>query len=179
MTACGAKTRSGGQCQQPAGWGTQHVGQGRCKLHGGNAGAPIITGRYSIKRTELARKAQTFNNDAALGDLTGELALMRALLQDYLDRFEDGIPLPLEDIERIFGMIEAIGRLVERIAKILAATALTQAEVQYLQARIADLLNIYVPDAASRTKFLSELAESIEGNTRHSQAVYIDGVVRP
>lgn len=27
-------------CGQPAGWGTDHVGYGACKLHGGNAGAP-------------------------------------------------------------------------------------------------------------------------------------------
>lgn len=37
---CGAKTRAGSPCQQRAGWGTDHVGEGRCKLHGGNAGAP-------------------------------------------------------------------------------------------------------------------------------------------
>lgn len=32
---CGADTRGGGKCQQKAGWGTKHVGSGRCKLHGG------------------------------------------------------------------------------------------------------------------------------------------------
>jgi hypothetical protein len=34
---CGAKTRAGGQCQQPAGFGTVHVGGGRCKFHGGTS----------------------------------------------------------------------------------------------------------------------------------------------
>lgn len=35
-TYCGAKKRqSGGCCMHPAGWGTGHVGIGRCKLHGG------------------------------------------------------------------------------------------------------------------------------------------------
>ncbi len=38
---CGAKNRAGMPCQQKAGWGTDHVGYGRCKLHGGkNSGAP-------------------------------------------------------------------------------------------------------------------------------------------
>jgi len=34
---CGADKRdgSGEQCSLPAGWGTDHVGEGRCKLHGG------------------------------------------------------------------------------------------------------------------------------------------------
>jgi hypothetical protein len=34
---CGAKKRQGeGFCHRPAGWGTDHVGSGRCKLHGGS-----------------------------------------------------------------------------------------------------------------------------------------------
>lgn len=33
---CGAKTRAGTPCRRPAGWGTDHAGHGRCKLHGGN-----------------------------------------------------------------------------------------------------------------------------------------------
>lgn len=37
---CGATNRHEEPCQLPAGWGTDHVGEGRCKLHGGNAGAP-------------------------------------------------------------------------------------------------------------------------------------------
>ena len=38
---CGAKTRTGTPCRRPAGWGTDHVGEGRCKLHGGRStGAP-------------------------------------------------------------------------------------------------------------------------------------------
>ncbi len=32
---CCAKTRAKTPCQLPAGWGTDHVGEGRCKLHGG------------------------------------------------------------------------------------------------------------------------------------------------
>jgi hypothetical protein len=38
---CGAKTRTGGRCGKVAGWGTDHVGYGNCKLHFGatpNAG---------------------------------------------------------------------------------------------------------------------------------------------
>jgi hypothetical protein len=32
---CGAKTRAGHPCTLPAGHGTDHVGHGNCKLHGG------------------------------------------------------------------------------------------------------------------------------------------------
>jgi hypothetical protein len=33
---CGAKTRAGGKCRRPAGWGTEHPRRGRCKMHGGS-----------------------------------------------------------------------------------------------------------------------------------------------
>jgi hypothetical protein len=33
------KTDGSGYCGQPAGWGTDHAGYGRCKLHGGNTPA--------------------------------------------------------------------------------------------------------------------------------------------
>lgn len=174
MTLCGAKTRAGGTCQQPAGWGTQHVGNGRCKLHGGNAGAPIKTGRYSIKRQELARKAQQFASDTTPGDLTGELVLMRALLQDYLDRFEDGTRLPFDDIERIFGMVEAIGRLVERIAKILATTALTQVEVQRFEQAFLTELPKYVPEPTKRLELIQAIGWTLGISVEPTSAGFID-----
>lgn len=35
---CGGKKKQGeGTCTRPAGWGTDHAGSGRCKLHGGCA----------------------------------------------------------------------------------------------------------------------------------------------
>lgn len=32
---CYGETTAGGRCKKPRGWGTSHVGSGRCKLHGG------------------------------------------------------------------------------------------------------------------------------------------------
>jgi hypothetical protein len=37
---CGAKNRQGDPCRQRAGWGTDHLGSGRCKLHGGRSSGP-------------------------------------------------------------------------------------------------------------------------------------------
>jgi hypothetical protein len=35
VAVCGARTRRGSECGRPSGWGTDHVGFGYCKLHGG------------------------------------------------------------------------------------------------------------------------------------------------
>ncbi len=149
-------------------------GARRCRMHGGtNSGRPIETGRYSLThRVALADKMQTFLADPRPGDLTAELALMRALLADYLSRFPDGTPLPALEIERIFELVEAVSRLVERIARIMNQTALTAAEVKLLQARIVDLLVKYVADPAQRLAFLDELAATVGASEGHEAATY-------
>jgi hypothetical protein len=45
---CGALTRGGKHCERPAGWGTDHVGWGHCKLHGGSS----RSGRMAAARLE-------------------------------------------------------------------------------------------------------------------------------
>lgn len=156
---CNAKTRAGTPCQQPAGWGTAHVGQGRCKLHGGSAGRPPTHGRYSVaKRAALSEKIEQFRNDPQAGDLRDELAVLRALLEDYLNRFDDNQNLTGADIMLIYTMIDNIGKLVERIAKILAMTALTQAELQFLQVMLIDTIKEFIPDPERQRAFVARIA---------------------
>ena len=135
---------------------------GRCRLHGGTSpGRPIIHGRYSLKhRQSLADKAQQFLDDPEPGNLLSELALMRALMQDYLERFPEGAPLPAADIFRLMDMVKEVSRLVERISRILNQTALTQAEIQFLQGRIADIIVTYIDDPDRRIKCLDEIESS-------------------
>jgi len=53
---CGATTRNGEPCKRPAGWGTDHVGDGRCKQHGGSGGAPEGEGNGSYEHGGFAEK---------------------------------------------------------------------------------------------------------------------------
>ncbi len=85
--ACHANKRKGGTCTRPAGWGTNHVGQGRCKLHGGNN--VIKHGRYSIIRRESLRDlAGHFEADPDPLNLLPDLAQCRALYTDFLNRYD-------------------------------------------------------------------------------------------
>ncbi|WP_019586684.1 HGGxSTG domain-containing protein [Deinococcus apachensis] len=45
LPTCGAENRSGKPCNRPAGWGNNHPGEGRCKLHGGVGQKP--SARYA------------------------------------------------------------------------------------------------------------------------------------
>jgi hypothetical protein len=154
---CGAKTRSGTPCKR-----APVAGKTRCKLHGGAAtGRPCVSGRYSVThRASLAAKMDAFRADERPGDLQDELSLMRALMQDYLSRFADGVPLRADDVGRLFDMLDTISKLVERIARIQSQTALTVSEVAFLQARIASMIGAYV-EPAKQEQFLLELSDSL------------------
>lgn len=85
---CGAKTRSGTPCKKRAGWGTDHVGQGRCKLHGG--ASPIKHGRYSvIEREEIGELTEHFSKDEEPLDIKPELEMVRALLTKYINTYDE------------------------------------------------------------------------------------------
>lgn len=49
---CGAKTRSGHRCKKPAGWGTNHPGTGRCRLHGGCSTGPPKGNKNAVRTGE-------------------------------------------------------------------------------------------------------------------------------
>jgi hypothetical protein len=86
---CGARKKQGeGVCTQAAGWGTDHPGEGRCKLHGGKN--PIKHGRFSaIKRPELRELVAAYEQDPDPLNILPELALVRAQLVDYVNRYDE------------------------------------------------------------------------------------------
>lgn len=85
-TTCGARKRQGpGVCKQVAGWGTDHVGAGRCKLHGG--ATPIKHGlRSTIERPDIRQLVEHYLADPDPLNLMPELAKLRALADNYINR---------------------------------------------------------------------------------------------
>lgn len=45
---CGGQKRAGGRCTRPAGWGTDHQGVGKCKLHGGSSPSGLMAGAKAL-----------------------------------------------------------------------------------------------------------------------------------
>lgn len=88
---CGRTKRSKedpSPCRKTAGWGTAHPGVGPCKLHGGNN--PIKHGRYStIKRESLREAIAEFAADPDPLDILPELAVARALMRDFIERYDE------------------------------------------------------------------------------------------
>lgn len=86
---CGRPKRDGsGPCTRPAGWGTAHVGQGACKLHGGNN--IVKHGRFStIKREELRALIEHHAANPDPLNILREVSIVRALLDDYINRYDE------------------------------------------------------------------------------------------
>src|SRR5262249_27164054 len=85
---CGALCKSTAKpCQNIAGKGTDHVGEGRCRLHGG--ATPIRHGLYSkVRRTRLGKRIAEIENDPDILDLYKELATLKALAEQAVEAYQ-------------------------------------------------------------------------------------------
>lgn len=84
---CGATNRQGGACQQPAGFGTDHVGHGRCKWHGGSTTAGRKHAAEAAAREAMVtygRPVDTTGVEALLDELkwtAGHVVYLRGRIQ--------------------------------------------------------------------------------------------------
>lgn len=156
---CGAKAKGTGEpCRRPAGWGTPHA-VGRCKLHGGLS--PIKHGRYSkIRRGEISKLIEQHEADPDPLNFLPELAALRALLEDYLERYDeyreaiihwhneagDEQPHRMMDIASAKALIAEIGRLGERISRIWSQNAISQPELFRFIAELERVIRNEVQD---------------------------------
>jgi hypothetical protein len=161
---CTATAKSSGErCKNPAvtGWDV-------CRMHGAGSpknetsgGAPPMHGRYSAKRREsLQEKIQEYREEDDPAELWEELALLRAVLQEWLGEVEE---IDTETVDVILDLQNSIRRTLDTINRIKTRSALTAAEVEFLQARIADVFKSYVP-RENRDDAINELKQLTDPN---------------
>lgn len=143
----GSKKGDGGRCSQVAGAGSDHLGVGACKKHspatsiksrlGGRR-----TGRYAdVFRGDLKRRYEAYLNDHNIFDLTDELAVQRTVLSQAIDKAieEDGEGQAYW-LKQMSEVAEKISATVERVLRIQAIQLVTYPLMQYVVARIMDVL---------------------------------------
>lgn len=165
MPQCAAKAKSTGKrCRRRA-----NTGYSVCQVHGAGStkkgrsgGRPIIHGRYSeILKSELREKFEIAIQDQVPLDLLPELAVQRTLLKDYIARFGDGVAITGKDLHILSMLTNDVVSTATKIVKARNDTALTVAEVKYLQIGIATLLDEFIPDTDQRRAFIARLIEFI------------------
>lgn len=117
---CGAMKRANGQlCRNVPGTRTSHLGQGRCWLHEGGQSS-LKHGRYSyLKRPSIRKLAQAHLDDPNPLDILPELALVRALLEDYINRYQRNTAALLAWHDSWLGLPHAGSHAIKRLEDFL------------------------------------------------------------
>lgn len=130
-------------CRNRAGAHTDHVGVGRCKFHGGNNVRK--SGRYSsILTTRVGELLDAHAGDENPLDLSHELHLARALLQDYLERRAESADG--EALAEGIRLVEKIAGIVHKIEQIKAQNAITPADLNRLMVNMGLVVRQFVTD---------------------------------
>jgi hypothetical protein len=158
MTKCGAKTRNGTQCNRPSGWGTKHVGIGKCKLHGG--ASPIKHGLYSkYTKHTLADTVQTLVDDPELTNLRQQIAFKQAMILGRLDHVGEG--MAEADMRFLADLSEKVARDIERLNKIEHGEkfVLKVEEVQAIVQQITFIIQQELDDESVTDRIASRLQQ--------------------
>jgi hypothetical protein len=146
------------------------TGKTRCKLHGGAtpsgpASANFKHGRYAkVFRGALAEKFLHATEETAPLDLLPELSVQRALLSQHIETISQKTNKPsIAELKSISVLAEDVVRTAATIAKVRNDTALTVAEIKFVQMNMLRLLEKYVPDPNRRRNFIEELRGLVPG----------------
>lgn len=87
LPPCGAShNKRSGTCKRPAGWGTDHPGEGRCKLHGGVGQKPSTRYQLTNASPTLRDAIQQQQADPDPLNLLPDLLLARSILHEAIER---------------------------------------------------------------------------------------------
>lgn len=120
-----------GVCKMPAGSGTDHPGEGRCKKHGGNIKSTLKDGRSSILRhRRISAKMQQFLETQELMDIRSAVALAYAALDEVLGEDE---MIPPDRMQEIVQAASRIGTLIKQHHDVTEGQKLVIEVPQFMQ----------------------------------------------
>jgi hypothetical protein len=130
LRLCGARTRSGGRCGRPAGWGTDHVSVGPCKLHGGSTPTVSRGAHRQLVEAEARSDLERLGEPEPLGHPVDELLALGAEVRSFLEILRERVGglqhLDTTDragIERESALVALYERGLDRAHRLLAELA--------------------------------------------------------
>lgn len=172
MPRCQARSRlrNGGQCRRPA-----RRGYTVCPIHGAGykkkpGGGPLKHGRYSkFKDRPLGEAIDRFADDPRPLELQQELAVLRALFEDYVERYDEfktaliswnqtqeqgARPSKVMDLSDASRILTEIGLMVERIERIDLSKAVSLTSLERIMGAMADVVANNVSNKQTQEKIL-------------------------
>ena len=129
---CGGKKRQGeGTCTRPAGWGTNHAGAGRCKLHGGCAPSGRKAGALKLVEQpaiELFGRivpdlVPVDNPLAAYADFAGEVMRWKLIMAAQLEDLSSVAVTSEFQGEQVAAAVQLYERAMDRVNTVLSSYA--------------------------------------------------------
>lgn len=119
---CGGHSRGGVQCGQLKGHGTQHVGYGNCKFHGGNTPSGVTFAQRELaSRTvfKLARDCEPITDPLGwLQRLAGQADQWKEACADQVAELRNLTGLDAEGREQVRALVGLLERLMAQCARI-------------------------------------------------------------
>lgn len=122
---CGAKKRQGeGTCQRPAGWGTDHLGYGPCRTHGGNTRNHRTAALHQQAERALAdlHAPPVDNPLTELARITGQVVAWKDALAEKVNELTS-IRYSTEGGEQLRAEVALFERALDRCERFLTAMA--------------------------------------------------------
>ena len=120
---CGGKLhRRDGTCTQPAGWGTDHPGHGRCKLHGGSApsGRTAALTEQALAALEALDIEPMANPLEVLSQLAAEARALERLLRSHVAALTSLTYETVSGAEQLRPLVSLWERWADRAAQFCA-----------------------------------------------------------
>lgn len=138
---CGARTRNGGTCARPAGWGTTHPGAGSCKLHGGSTPNGRTAGAREAEQKRARSILERLENPEPIEHpvyellkLAAETTAWQRILRERMSDLQDLTQNDRLDVDRERALVGLYVKAQEQNAKLLVDMAKLD-----LKARALDL----------------------------------------
>lgn len=113
-------------CRNKAGLRTEHNGTGRCKFHDGGGDTKVVHGmrrRYeNVASARIRDLVKQHEDQPDPLNILPEIALVRGLLQDFIERAETDTEL---DVTNAVEFAERLSRMAERVVTMQSRNAIT------------------------------------------------------
>jgi hypothetical protein len=132
---CHARKRGDtGYCHRPPGWGTEHAGLGRCKLHGGSTANHVKAAHMEQAQRTADEALKLLGRDGvqpvtnpleALADLAGEIVAVKDIFRERVTRLREEQWRFADDKggEQLRAEVALYERALDRAARVLGEIA--------------------------------------------------------
>lgn len=159
-------------CEKDSGYGTTHLGTGRCKFHAGSSLSMPRHGRYSVvARNQMLQHYEEFSRDPNLLNLVPELSVQRTLLAEAMTKYQE--EPKIEHLELINKLTNSIVNTVGKIEYIQSQQILTASSARLIMVKAVDyqkrLLDEWFPNQEEENQerlqeWLLGWRQEVEGN---------------